>query len=357
MACWSLIDFGIDVIPTWRGNGKQVPSVQTMIEEIVSMQTQWKELCSAHNSDNKWKSHLKHVREQFVIDFIHKTSQAEGVGVQGREKLVGFLSNEQKSRKSNSAQESKIHSKEQLETLNLLNAWQYLWDIVTKCRQEDPFSLGLIDVDECVKGLNRIVLKGISLNGRTKGGQFSTEHRVTTYKGEVHEYPFFESEEAAYDAVLLITDRYNELVSQIRNLSDSVEKLTLLYKCAAWLLFELVSLHPFSDGNGRVCRLLCSYCLSVVTPFPTPVHSVFSCQVQEDYINAIVKARSSEKRQPVDLTCLLVESSWTAWKLFIAELNKTTSQPTEKLVSSCLDQERDSLFRRRSLPVAICVRT
>ena len=33
------------------------------------------------------------------------------------------------------------------------------------------------------------------------------------------------------------------------------------YQLASWLLFEVISLHPFEDGNGRLCRLLWCYSL------------------------------------------------------------------------------------------------
>lgn len=177
------------------------------------------------------------------------------------------------------------------------------------------------------------------MQGKTKAGQFSTESRVTTYKGNIHEYPRFETQQQVFDAVLLVVDRYNKLIHEIKTLPNPVDKLTCLHKCAAWLLFELVSLHPFSDGNGRVSRLLCSYCLQSVTPFPTPVYSVFSDKVQEDYIDAIVTARNSDDRYPVDLTCILVESSWKTWHVFMERLKSLPHLPSETMPEVSLGLE------------------
>ncbi|RXG62355.1 Fido domain-containing protein [Armadillidium vulgare] len=42
---------------------------------------------------------------------------------------------------------------------------------------------------------------------------------------------------------------------------DISRKYSLYFICAAWILHKFVSLHPFADGNGRMGRLLASYCL------------------------------------------------------------------------------------------------
>ena len=68
-------------------------------------------------------------------------------------------------------------------------------------------------------------------------------------------------------AVQCVVDRYNALVYEASTMTDQNEKYLFVYKCTTWLFVELVSLHPFSDGNGRLARLLCGYCLRLITPF------------------------------------------------------------------------------------------
>ena len=58
----------------------------------------------------------------------------------------------------------------------------------------------------------------------------------------------------------------------------------------------LLDLHPFSDGNGRLCRILCSYSLSKLNPFPTPIYSVWNDSPNDAYIEALVEGRNSPGR-------------------------------------------------------------
>ena len=271
-------------------------------------------MCVDNDGDVVWEKLVNAVQDQMVSDFIFRTSKEEGVGVQDREEALKIIACT-----SRSSQNQSLSQAEQ-ETHNLMCACQQLEDVLFECRENDQASVGLIDVQCMVQCLNKKLLCNVDLQGKTKAGTFSTESRVTTYKGRVHEYPLFDTPKEVYDAVLLVVDRYNSLLHAIKDLASPVEKLTSLYKCAAWLLFELVSLHPFSDGNGRVSRLLCNYCLRTVTPFSTPLHSINGGKVQENYIDAIVAAHESKHRHPVDLTCLLVESSWKTWGDFMKQI-------------------------------------
>ena len=86
-------------------------------------------------------------------------------------------------------------------------------------------------------------------------------------------------------------------------------------------MFELISGHPFGDGNGRLCRLLASYILCVVTPFPSPIYNIYSKTKTDDYLDALVHARKSDHMHPTHLAALMIESNWYAWKTFRAKLN------------------------------------
>ena len=48
----------------------------------------------------------------------------------------------------------------------------------------------------------------------------------------------------------------------------STTNIEFIFKRAARLLFDFVDAHPFGDGNGRTCRLLANYDISLITPFP-----------------------------------------------------------------------------------------
>jgi Fic family protein len=58
--------------------------------------------------------------------------------------------------------------------------------------------------------------------------------------------------------------------------------------------FQLVSIHPFGDGNGRVSRLIMNY---IQARFELPLSMVFK-QDRIRYINALEAARTKENEQP-----------------------------------------------------------
>ena len=86
------------------------------------------------------------------------------------------------------------------------------------------------------------------------------------------------------------------------------------YQLATWLFFKVISLHPFKDGNGRLCRLL--WCYSLMRdglPFPLTYSSGHK-KAYKHYVHAIEKSQTS-KDHPY-LTTLTVISICNAWKYF-----------------------------------------
>lgn len=76
-----------------------------------------------------------------------------------------------------------------------------------------------------------------------------------------HIYP---SHDCIPAAMARIVKEYNEKFSQPHD----------QYQLASWLHFNIVTLHPFLDGNGRISRLL--WCYSLMRdgqPFPTVLTS------------------------------------------------------------------------------------
>lgn len=94
-----------------------------------------------------------------------------------------------------------------------------------------------------------------------------------------------------YDKVETLTKKLVDTISsKIDAISDISEHLQLSFDAH----FDLVSIHPFYDGNGRTSRLLMNY---IQLYYNLPMSIVFK-EDKADYIQAIEDARKSEDLKP-----------------------------------------------------------
>jgi hypothetical protein len=181
-------------------------------------------------------------------------------------------------------------------------------------------------------------MKDVMDENSTPPGKFSVLPRTTEFKGAVYHYPCYETEYIADGAIQF--DQYNKMLHEISNENSEGNKLENSFKCASVFLFGFLMLHPFSDGNGRLARLLCSHCLNMFSPFPTAIYNVFSPSNRDDYITVIGNAReklelSSDQiefplreallileQKPTDLCSLIIESNWCTWRRFLRKIGE-----------------------------------
>ena len=212
------------------------------------------------------------------------------------------------------------------ETINLRVAYENLLAKIN--REERASDYGLMEVS-LLEETHRLILQDIPLpKGFTKPGRMSNNPRVTEFKGELYHYANPEDMESAVSNLLdkynFLCDSYTHGKGELKDFDDFYS----LFKTCAWLLFELLDLHPFSDGNGRLCRILCSYALSKLNPFPTPIYNVWTDSSKHDYIEALVEARKSPGRHPCALTTMMIECSYYGWKRFFKALNEEAKSCT-----------------------------
>ena len=113
---------------------------------------------------------------------------------------------------------------------------------------------------------------------------------------------------------------YNALLSDVADKWDTLHSTTALYNLAALLFVQLITVHPFDDGNGRTLRLLANFVLSAITPFPIPAYVEDGIRTRRTYIDAIMAARNlanvtlTRVNPPEDLAALFIESAWQSWQ-------------------------------------------
>ena len=300
-----LIVFHAKENPSWRKNDKC--SVKTMLKKIVEFQKRWES-----EKDKFEASVIRKVNRKFYIRFIFHVNYEEEHGCDTYEETENCL--------------EKVHrelrrgiSMEERETINLSNAYKYLAEVAEN--ENDPETNGLL-LDSILQDAHKLILEDIKLpRGATEPGKFSDRPRFTEFHGEKYEYP---TPEDMHQTVITLLDRHNSLLSSAKSETDDITRVYNLFKTCAVLLFELLDLHPFSDGNGRLCRLLCSYCLSVCTPFPTPIYNVWSDSSKDDYKQALVDARKSGTRYPESLTTMIIECNYLGWETYFEELEKSS---------------------------------
>ena len=237
-----------------------------------------------------------------AINYVHQSNVGESVGTQ----LLGDTSVLVESAASGEAHLNHLNGMKTEERVSV-NTYQALRH-VEKLIQEMGRS-GLLTV-QIVCDIHAIVLNKLH---STAGKIRNSDVYTTLQDGSVHVYPPPSVLEGRFYCIIDKHNIHMEALSMDR-FRNPQEKVEYVFKCAAWLLFHLVSLHPFSDGNGRTCRLLASYVISsVITPFPVSVCHSDPLSCRADYIRAIVHCRENPEEGPAELASLLVEGAYLGW--------------------------------------------
>ena len=130
---------------------------------------------------------------------------------------------------------------------------------------------------------------------------------------------FYQPPELIRSLLLTVCDLYNK---SLRDIADSANQVPALYHLAAVLFVQFVTVHPFSDGNGRLVRLLASHVLRSVTPFPITPFADGTDVTRKVYVGAIMAARSVDGKAnsfltlsaPAAFSALLIHAGWESWK-------------------------------------------
>ena len=326
--CESSLKFTIDDNPPWRSRQKGTDpnslkqscfTTTEMLREVVEMIKRFYDTGKTPLKARDFAE--REFARARAIDFVYHSNIGESIGLKSHEGTKEVLQNYLE--KGNLPTERGTR-----ETIQTYEALTFFYELSI-----DPdMAPGWVTVQQ-IQDAHRKLLATIY----ECPGEIRKRHAYTTYKEEEYYHPPPEKLQALFYACI---DRHNIHMDQLDikrlqgelkdpfnktdDFNNLCERLGMVFKSAAWLMFNFVDVHPFGDGNGRLCRLLANYVLGTVTPFPVPIYlGEVPGQIKwEDYLDAIVKCRESEMKHPGQLTSMLVENAWKGWKRLFDTLKR-----------------------------------
>ena len=285
-------NFEFENQPGWRNLG---PSTKEMIEDIVTFRDEFEKLKPSDQFFCRGS-----FSSAMAVEFIYNINIGELVGSQSKERTEKLI-------KSGYVQRG-YSDREAIETLNTYAAMKKLYQIF-----KDEMH-GILTVQQ-ICDVHRVLMEGL----HDTAGEIRKTEVYAIWEGNPHFYPHPIDVE---DKFYALVDRHYISVDQLSKIKNSKEEVEHVFKCAARLLFDFVDTHPFGDGNGRMCRLLANYVLTLITPFPVGLYHTDNKNRsgRKDYVDAIIQCRENPKEGPRDLAALLVEGAWNGWKTLFKNL-------------------------------------
>jgi Fic family protein len=154
--------------------------------------------------------------------------------------------------------------------------------IVDEAKKKKPVTPDLI------RKVSSIVMKNTGGPVSAGGGDFDSskgEYRKASVFAGARYFPSYTKVEG------MVMDLCEKLTNKIDEVSDTED----IYNLAFDFHFNLVSIHPFADGNGRVSRLMMNYILLYHKLIPAIIHK----EDKEEYINALEESRQEENSSPI----------------------------------------------------------
>ena len=302
------INFDLVELPTWKPTPVTSGYVEMsdLLSEIVEYKRRYDSL------PQKVQSHCNSTFAKLMaVEFVHKTNAGESVGLQSRQDVESVIDAYANSHDISNNERGKIKEINQrmMETINIYRALEY-----TSKLREEMENTGKLTVQQ-ICDIHSVLMAGL----RDDAGEIR-KHRVYTLSGknkEIHLYP----EPAVAEQILYACVDHHciQMSRHLERLSSPNEQLSItnvefIFKRAARLLFDFVDAHPFGDGNGRTCRLLANYVISLITPFPVVPCCGEGRNMKDDYLRAIIECRDHRDKGPGALASMLIEDTWRGWK-------------------------------------------
>ncbi|KAK3104103.1 hypothetical protein FSP39_024445 [Pinctada imbricata] len=325
----------------------QTTTTEEMIDDICNFRQKFQE--------NRGKEEVKNAMRSLELLYFVNIQTEQNVGIQdigGTRAIIQQIDYEDALEENSDTQSTDSErivkrvyrntepkGKMELETINLYRAYKSLKQPLQIFTEAERNSLGrLLEVPRIVelhiKLMDKVPYYVDLMN--CKPGEFTTEKRSTKLKsGEIIYYPTFNTKEEVGRAMDDLLTSYSETITVITKINTTKDRIEAVFKCAAKVLFGLSLIHAFPDGNGRISRLACYYCLSLISPFPTPVYNICSPSTREEFVDSLMEARGGSSKdedtlqkvmvkcrqaKPSKLCAILIEANWYMWKKFLSDL-------------------------------------
>lgn len=153
---------------------------------------------------------------------------------------------------------------------------------------------------------------------------------TTTADGSIHKYPHHT---VLQHGVWMLSDAMRTIFQDVdQHKNELTEHIIYSFAAAAFAQFHFVDLHPYYDGNGRMCRTLSKWILDPICPIPFPMF-----KSRENYISSLTTGRNDGNNHKY-LTILLLESAIEYYREVLKPLTRgysrsITLQDLDELVS------------------------
>lgn len=219
-------------------------------------------------SETIYNRNVKNIHE-LEINFIKTMGQDENVGLHTEEDIHNIRILTPKF----------PLTKPEQETYNMFLCWEFFSQI-HRDTGKSFLTRGLIEQG------HEILMKNLIKNpGKMSENKRQTQCPILN-KNIYYPDPDFITEQ--FDTFIDYTNQiYSYLENKILKCGFNEKVIKLAIKFHAWFFISFIRLHPFSDGNGRLARILYAYLQLSISPVPIGIYNRFSKTSKTDYMKVI----------------------------------------------------------------------
>lgn len=195
--------------------------------------------------------YLKELRQIATIESIGSSTRIEGA----------TLSDEEVKELLNDIKITKLKSRDEQEVVGYYEVLELIYDIYSTPAREMHYS-DLKLSEAYIKQMHQMLLKYSNKDERHRGDYKSLSNKVVATYPTGEQRTIFATTEPH-----LVAGEMRELINwaneQLERNSSNLSGITTIHPLIVIgsFIYDFLSIHPFQDGNGRLSRLLTTFCL------------------------------------------------------------------------------------------------